>query len=521
MWLIGLALLGTGAARAAEEAPPAGTWKFLLPTDEGRPALVALVRFSAQDGRWTGKVLARARGLSSFEVENVTVRDGLLRCTVKLATSTLRLECPVPKEKGVKMGASLVNQGNASPVELEPTALTSLDEFEVAREAITRQKGGVETVQLALTLLSQATEKKAKPEEVRSWAARAVKAAEAYGPPWHRAIVLKTAEILAEQKGFEAVALTYARQAERLMDPQDPPALRKRVLDALAVALVKAGKEDEAKEVAARIAKIDFAIKAEPYAGRKGKSDRAVLVELFTGAQCPPCVAADLAFDALGKTFKPSEVVRLQYHLHVPGPDPLTNPDGEARAEQYGRAIEGTPTVLFNGKPVAPGGGGREDAPEKYAEYRTALEPLLETPSGASVKVTATRKGTRIDIPVEASVPAGAGDRLRLRLVLVEDQVAYTGGNRIAEHHQVVRAFPGGTDGERLVPGKPLRKTVTVDVEEVRQKLKNYLDKMAKEVPFPSKDRPLDLKNLRVVAFVQNDATQEVLQAVQAEVAEQ
>ena len=29
-------------------------------------------------------------------------------------------------------------------------------------------------------------------------------------------------------------------------------------------------------------------------------------------------------FDALAKTYKPSEVVLLQYHIHVPGPDPLT-----------------------------------------------------------------------------------------------------------------------------------------------------------------------------------------------------
>ena len=57
-------------------------------------------------------------------------------------------------------------------------------------------------------------------------------------------------------------------------------------------------------------------------------------------------------------------------------------------------------------------------------------------------------------------------------------------------------------------------------LDQVRKDLEAYLKKAAEEAPFPTKDRPLDLKNLRVVAFVQNDATQEVLQAVQAEVAE-
>jgi hypothetical protein len=481
---------------------------------------VAIVRFSADGGRWSGKVIAVVRGFPAASVEKVAVAEDVLRCTFKIGASALRLEVPIPKEKGVKMTGSVVERGGAGPAELEPTSLTSLDEYDLARETFSRSKGGYEVIQAALMLLNQAADHNAKPEEVRGWAAKAAKGSEAYGAPWHRSVVLDIAMILNEQKGFESVALTYARQAERLLDSNDSPAFRKRVLDTLTTALVKAGKEDEAKEIATRAAKIDFTIKAEPYSGRKGKSDRVVLVELFTGAQCPPCVAADMAFDALGKAFKPSDVVRLQYHLHVPGPDPLTSPDCEARAEYYSRAVEGTPTALFNGRPLAPGGGARENGPEKYNEYRNQLESLLEAPAKAAVKATASRKGSKIDIAVEASASEGAGDRLRLRLALIEAQVDYTGTNQIAEHHHVVRAFPGGVEGERLGPGKPLRKTVSVDLEQVRKDLKTYLDKVAKDTPFPGKQRPIDLKDLRVVAFVQNDATQEVLQAVQTEVAE-
>ena len=40
-------------------------------------------------------------------------------------------------------------------------------------------------------------------------------------------------------------------------------------------------------------------LKVEPFAGSK-KDNRTVLVELFTGAQCPPCVAADIAFELVG-----------------------------------------------------------------------------------------------------------------------------------------------------------------------------------------------------------------------------
>ncbi len=80
-------------------------------------------------------------------------------------------------------------------------------------------------------------------------------------------------------------------------------------------------------------------------------------MELFTGAQCPPCVAADVAFDALLQTYKPTEFIGLQYHLHIPGPDPLTNNDSEERQKYYGSAIRGTPSTFFNGKarPAAAG----------------------------------------------------------------------------------------------------------------------------------------------------------------------
>src|SRR5262249_7997514 len=153
----------------------------------------------------------------------------------------------------------------------------------------------------------------------------------------------------------------------------------------------------------ARLDKIDISVKPEKFAGRKTKSDRVVLVELFTGAQCPPCVAADLAFDALTKTYKPDEVILLQYHMHIPGPDPLTNPDNEARFEFYGDAVEGTPAVVMSGSPLESAGGSFEDGSGLYKAYRKTLDQLLERPGKAKVTASATRKGDKIDITAEAT----------------------------------------------------------------------------------------------------------------------
>ncbi len=133
--------------------------------------------------------------------------------------------------------------------------------------------------------------------------------------------------------------------------------------------------------------------KAGTFAGRKSASDRVVVMELFTGAECPPCVAADVAFDALQKTYKRGELVLLQYHLHIPRPDPLTNADTVARAKYYD--VYSTPSPLINGTPSDVDGGAMADSEDRYGEYREIIEPLLETPAPCKLTATARARATR------------------------------------------------------------------------------------------------------------------------------
>ena len=96
--LAGLALALT-AAGGAEGPAPAGTWKLLLSTGEGRMQPVALLRLQNAGGKWAAKVLARADGLPSLDIKDVTVGDGTLRGTVELGGASLRLECPLNADK--------------------------------------------------------------------------------------------------------------------------------------------------------------------------------------------------------------------------------------------------------------------------------------------------------------------------------------------------------------------------------------------------------------------------------------
>ncbi len=518
--LAGLALVLAAPAQPAEAPPPAGNWKMSLPFNRStgsRP--LWLLQFTQKDGKWAGKVLAKGAQIQAATLEALVVSGDTLRFNLKVGQDVFHFEGKVPKEKGAKLYGNITLRGSISPAELEPTAVTALDQVELAKEILAKQAVGAEAVGSALLLIEQAAALKAKPEEVRNWAARAVRAAAVYGPRFQRDVTVGIARTLSGQKGYEPVALQYARQAERMLDASERPVLQKSVLEALADALTRAGRADEAKEIQARLKKLDFSIKPKPFAGRKGKSDRAVLVELFTSAESPQAVAAGLAFDALGKTFKPSEAVLLQYDVNTrAATDPLSSPAGEDRAAFYQQALRAIPSVLIAGAPAPDGQGDASEAPDKYAEYRALIEPLLEAPAKVKLKVTAQRKGAKVNVKVNVADLEVGGDAVRLRVLLVEPQVEYAGANKLTPQRHVVRAFVGKPDGEKVAKGKPLEKSETVDVDALRKELKAYLDKVAEKKAFAGKERPLELKKLAVVAFVQNDETGQVLQAAQVDV---
>jgi hypothetical protein len=515
--LAGLLLVALPGTGGAAEADLAGNWKLTLLTPE-RPSLW-LLELASKDGKWTGKMLAVGEKIVESSVTDLSVTGERLRFTIKTDKSDLKFEGIVPGD-GAKLIRGSLQLEELVPVQLERTTLKTLDKYEIDKEIFAAQGNDQRFFNAAVDLLHAAAERGAKPEEVRSWAEKTYKAAESFGPRFQRELTQHIAGALLNQEGMAELALNYARRAERLLQPGDAGVPLYRTLSLLAGALKKAGKADEAKEVETRLEKVDISVKAEKYAGRQAKSNRAILVELFTGVQCAPCVAADLAFDGLGKTYKPSEIILLQYHVHIPGPDPLTNPDSEGRADFYGDTADHTPSILFNGRAVKADGGSFEEAPELYRGYRGILDELLEGPGKVQLKASATQKGNKIDISAEVTEVERPGEQMRLRFALVEEEVRYSGGNGLRVHHHVVRAFPGGVKG-LAIKEKTAKQSVAVDLDQLRKDLGTYLTEFEKKDPdnkFPNPQRPLDLKNLRVVAFLQNDTSHEILQAVMVEV---
>jgi hypothetical protein len=239
--------------------------------------------------------------------------------------------------------------------------------------------------------------------------------------------------------------------------------------------------------------------------------NRVVLCELFTGAACGPCVAADVAFAHLSQAFATSEVVLLQYHEDIPQPDPLANRDSEARFHFYFPDRGGTPTFVIDGMPLQRG-GMLHQAVDVYGAVREAIDHFLTRKTSVRIQLAAQPKGSSISVTADAEGSFAQNEPIRLRLALVEDRIFMRGQNGIREHENVVRTFLGGPQGIELKDGK-FHYEGPVDLKALREQLNDQLsaEEESHKIKFPTK--PLELSHLKVVAFVQNDQSREVYQA--------
>jgi len=261
-----------------------------------------------------------------------------------------------------------------------------------------------------------------------------------------------------------------------------------------------------------------LAFPMEPFKGRKAKSDRVAVFELFTGSEAAPAAATELAGQALLKSFPATDVIVLQYHLPAPVPDALMSQDGLERIGVYADLIRTLPVTLVNGKPGPKAGGDPSKAKDVYAEFRDAAEKALELPAAVKIKLTvaAAEKGfTAKAIVSDLEKP---GEKINLRFILAEERIRFDGQSGVRYHSMVVRAMPGKAAGFPIT--KPtLEQEVKIDLADVKDKLNKFLDDFAKnEGEFPRTDRPLALTGLKLVAIVQNDTTGEILQATMADV---
>jgi hypothetical protein len=260
-------------------------------------------------------------------------------------------------------------------------------------------------------------------------------------------------------------------------------------------------------------------VRVQPYTRAAARSDRVVLAELFTGAGCPPCVGADMAFDGALERYKRQDVALLVYHLHIPRPDPMTNPSTLAREKFY--TIHGVPAFWIDGESVEGGGGTAEMAQKIYDDrVQPALEKRLAMKADLPLALQAAAIGSKVSVKVEVGKSASPAKHLKLQIALVEEQVRYAGENGVRFHPMVVRSL-GGKDalGFTVEPGKSASVEHIFDLDAIIAANKTHLDDFEAKndnfgkFQFSQKKHEMDRARLAVVAFVQDEDTKKVLQA--------
>lgn len=259
-------------------------------------------------------------------------------------------------------------------------------------------------------------------------------------------------------------------------------------------------------------------LRLDAYQPSAKRSDRVVLAEVFTGAGCPPCVGADLAFDAASERYTRKELAILMYHQHIPRPDPMTTLETTARFQFYGGG--GVPTFVIDGDDKKIGGGARDGTRTVYDRFNPDIEKELEAPAEAHLTVGASVSGSKVNVrTIVRGVKSESAD-LKLQVVLAEKELRYSGENGIRFHTMVVRALGGPkAEGFPLKGGADATFEQNFDLDEISQAIKAHLDDYeakghrGESFRFSEKKYEIAHTDLVVVVFVQDGKTKHVLQA--------
>ncbi|MDH7515665.1 MAG: Omp28-related outer membrane protein [Bacteroidota bacterium] len=224
------------------------------------------------------------------------------------------------------------------------------------------------------------------------------------------------------------------------------------------------------------------------------QSPRFVLFEEATNASCPPCARENPTFQKyIERPHIASRAVTVIYHASWPGRDVMysANPAMHtARIVDY-YGINGVPTVVVNGRPPARVTGGWDGAPSDTIALNNALARYPET-SPLAITVSEQASGSQVDVEVAVTSSEAVSGK-KLRIVVVEGYHFYASA---------------GTNGEKDFPyiaRAMLPSPAGIDFAIAANETKRFDQSF-------TLDAEWNAEALFVVAFIQDDATREVLQ---------
>ncbi len=204
-----------------------------------------------------------------------------------------------------------------------------------------------------------------------------------------------------------------------------------------------------------------------------------VIVEIGTGTWCTYCPGAAMGADDL--VANGCQVGNIEYH----NGDPYTNTASDARNAYY--AVSGYPTAHFDGVLSYVGGSHTESM---YPNYLPLYQQRMAVASDFLVDIYGQNSGSVYDISLVITKVNGTWGELTVQLALTESEIVYSWQGQ--DHLNFV---------ERLMAPDHLGTTVDfTGVETITVPLQFTMNSTWVAA------------NCEIVAFVQNEATKEILQ---------
>jgi hypothetical protein len=241
----------------------------------------------------------------------------------------------------------------------------------------------------------------------------------------------------------------------------------------------------------------------------EAQSQRMVLIEEGTNASCGPCASQNPAFNTLMAAHEDKQI-SLHYQWYFPGYDPMNehNPtEANGRFSSY-YGQNGVPTAMIDGTVPTnsyPGfNGSYPGSPAGYSASMITDRYAVPASFDIDIDYTITPTTLTATVTVTATQAVSNMSQLKLRIAAIEKEINFAsapGSNGETTFHSVMKKFLGGMAGMTLNANWAVG-----DSQEFTESWTHV--------------NVYDYSELSVVAFVQNDANKEVMQAALAQGAE-
>jgi len=196
-------------------------------------------------------------------------------------------------------------------------------------------------------------------------------------------------------------------------------------------------------------------------------TDRTVLVELFTGANCPPCVNIDIGLEDFLDDHDRTQVAALLYHENIPTADKLTTQETIDRQNFYwASGYNYAPEFVVDGSYYHLGGISTSAAAKQWFEdqYTTQSANKSQLSIDVDAHIAPSMYG-QIWVNVTALETLDYAN-LYLHVVVVRKHYGpWDGGNGVLDHIYTVRKMLPDANGDPFVVSSGQTETFNYDFD--------------------------------------------------------